>query len=87
MIVLFSSLALLFASRILFVDLLPFPFGALPVQPAWVGLFNLIVFFHAPGSDCSDGGIAKERLELDQRQKGADRSADRGAQPACLHEP
>jgi diguanylate cyclase (GGDEF)-like protein len=68
-IVLFSSLALLFASRILFVDLLPFPFGALPVQPAWVGLFTLIVFFHALVLTVLMVGIAKERLELDQRQK------------------
>jgi diguanylate cyclase (GGDEF)-like protein len=68
-IVLFSSLALLFASRIVLIDLLPFPFGALPVQPAWIGLFNLIVFFHALILTVLMVAIAKERLELDQRQK------------------
>jgi diguanylate cyclase (GGDEF)-like protein len=68
-IVLYSSLALLFASRIALVDLLPFPFGALPAQATWVGLFNLIVFFHALVLTVLMVAIAKERLELDQRLK------------------
>ena len=68
-IVLYASFSLMFASRIAFVDLLPFPFGALPAEAAWVGLFNLIAFFHALVLTVLMVAISKERLELDQRQK------------------
>jgi diguanylate cyclase (GGDEF)-like protein len=68
-IVLYASFSLMFAGRIAFVDLLPFPFGALPAEAAWVGLFNLIAFFHALVLTVLMVAISKERLELDQRQK------------------
>jgi diguanylate cyclase (GGDEF)-like protein len=68
-IVLFSSLGTLFVMRIVLVDVLPFPFGALPAQAAWVGLFHLIVFFHTLVLTVLMVAISKERLELDQRQK------------------
>jgi diguanylate cyclase (GGDEF)-like protein len=66
---LFGTLAMVFASRILFLDMLPFPFGAQPMQSAWVAAFNLIVFFHALVLTVLLVAMSKERLELDQRTK------------------
>jgi diguanylate cyclase (GGDEF)-like protein len=68
-IVLFSTFALVFALRIPLVGLLPFPFGALPMQPGSVGAFNLILFFHALLLTVLIVAMTKERLELDQRTK------------------
>jgi diguanylate cyclase (GGDEF)-like protein len=68
-IVLFSTFALVFASRIPMVGLLPFPFGALPIQLGSVGAFNLIMFFHALLLTVLVVAMSKERLELDQRLK------------------
>jgi diguanylate cyclase (GGDEF)-like protein len=64
-----SSLSLVFVSRILFLDLLPFPFGALPAHPTSVAAFNLIVFFHALVLTVLLVAISKERPELEQRIK------------------
>jgi diguanylate cyclase (GGDEF)-like protein len=68
-IVLFTSLSLFFAARIPLIDVLPFPFGALPMQPGWVGAFNLILFFHTLLLTVLIVALGKERLELDQRTK------------------
>ena len=68
-IVLFSTLALFFASRIPLVNLLPFPFGAQPLAPGWMVAFNLIVFFHALMLTVLIVAMSKERLELEQRMK------------------
>ena len=68
-IVLFSTLALFFASRVALVNLLPFPFGALPLQPGWMVAFNLIVFFHALMLTVLIVAMSKERLELVQRTR------------------
>ncbi len=68
-IVLFGTFALFFASRIPMVDVLPFPFGALPVQPGWVAAFNLAMFFHTLLLTVLLVALNKERLELDQRTK------------------
>jgi diguanylate cyclase (GGDEF)-like protein len=67
--VLFATLALFFVSRILLVNVLPFPFGAQPIQPGWMAAFNLIVFFHALMLSVLLVAMSKERLELDQRMK------------------
>lgn len=64
-----GSLALVFVARILFVDSLPFPFGALPQHPSSVAAFNLITFFHALVLTVLLVAISKERLELEQRIK------------------
>src|SRR5947209_6578231 len=64
-IALLGTLSLLFAGRIAFVNLLPFPFGALPAQPAWIAIFNLVVFFHALILTVLMAAISKERLELE----------------------
>jgi GGDEF domain-containing protein len=68
-IVVLSSLALLFAARMMFVEWLPFPFGALPAQPGSVGTFNMIMFFHVIVLTVLLVAISKERLELEQRTK------------------
>jgi diguanylate cyclase (GGDEF)-like protein len=68
-IVLLATLTLLFASRIPLVNLLPFPFGALPLEPGWVPAFNLIMFFHTLMLTVLLVAMSKERLELDQRTK------------------
>jgi diguanylate cyclase (GGDEF)-like protein len=68
-IVLFSTLALFFASRVVLVNVLPFPFGALPLQPGWMVTFNLIVFFHTLMLTVLIVSLSKERLELEQRLK------------------
>jgi diguanylate cyclase (GGDEF)-like protein len=66
-IVLFGTLSLFFFSRIVFIDLLPYPFGARPMQPAALAAFNMIIFFHALVITVLIVAITKERLELEQR--------------------
>jgi diguanylate cyclase (GGDEF)-like protein len=68
-IVLFLTFALSFASRIVLVGVLPFPFGALPMQPSSIGAFNLIMFFHTLLITVLIVAMSKERLEFDQRMK------------------
>jgi diguanylate cyclase (GGDEF)-like protein len=68
-IVLFATLSLVFASRGVLVNLLPFPFGALPAQPTAVAAFNMIVFLHALVLTVLLVALTKERLELHQRNK------------------
>jgi diguanylate cyclase (GGDEF)-like protein len=68
-IVLFSTFSLFFVSRIALVGVLPFPFGALPMQPGSVGAFNLIMFFHTLLITVLIVAMSKERLEFDQRVK------------------
>jgi diguanylate cyclase (GGDEF)-like protein len=68
-IVLFGTFSLMFASRIAFLDVLPFPFGALPAQPAYVAFFNLLAFFHVLLLTVLMVALVKERIELDQRRK------------------
>ena len=68
-IVLFTSLSLFFALRIPLIDVLPFPFGALPTQPGWLAAFNLVLFFHSLILTVLIVALSKERLELDQRTK------------------
>jgi diguanylate cyclase (GGDEF)-like protein len=66
---LFCSMALFFALRIPLMGVLPFPFGALPMQPGWLGAFNLIMFGHTFLLVVLMVAMSKERLELDQRTK------------------
>ena len=68
-IVVFGSLALFFASRIALIETLPFPFGALPVEPGYVAAFNLIVFCHVLILTVLVVATSKERLELIQRTR------------------
>src|SRR5207237_1379452 len=66
-IVLFGTLSAFFVSRIVFIDLLPFPLGALLAKPEAVAAFNMLVFFHALVLTVLFVAITKERLELAQR--------------------
>jgi len=68
-IVILASLALFFGLRIPLMQVLPFPFGALPMQPGWLGAFNLIVFGHTFLLVVLVVAMSKERLELEQRTK------------------
>jgi diguanylate cyclase (GGDEF)-like protein len=68
-IVVFTSLALFFASRVALIDVAPFPFGALPMNPGWLGAFNLAMFSHTILLSVLLVSLSKERLELDQRTK------------------
>jgi diguanylate cyclase (GGDEF)-like protein len=65
--VIFASLSLFFALRVPLIGVLPFPFGALPIQPGWLGAFNLILFAHTLLLVVLVVSLSKERLELDQR--------------------
>lgn len=64
-----GSFSLVFAARIVLVDWLPFPFGALPEHPAAVGVFNMIMSFHTLALIVLFVAISKERLELEQRHR------------------
>ena len=68
-IVIFGSFALFFAVRVALIDLAPFPFGALPPDPGWLGAFNLAMFGHTILLSVLLVSLSKERLELDQRTK------------------
>lgn len=68
-IVLFLTLALFFAARVPMIGVLPFPFGAEPMQPGWLGAFNLVMFSHTVLLSVLLVSMSKERLELDQRTK------------------
>jgi diguanylate cyclase (GGDEF)-like protein len=67
-IVLFATLSVFFLCRVLFMDFLPFPLGALPMQQSAVAAFNMIVFFHALILTVLFVAVTKERLELAQRK-------------------
>jgi diguanylate cyclase (GGDEF)-like protein len=69
LIVLHGTFALFFMLRIPLMGMLPFPFGALPMQPGSVAAFNLIMFFHTLLITVLVVALSKERLELDQRTK------------------
>jgi diguanylate cyclase (GGDEF)-like protein len=68
-IVLFASLCAFFASRIAFLDVLPFPFGALPGQPAWLAAFSLILILHTAALAVLVVAMSRERLEREQQLK------------------
>jgi diguanylate cyclase (GGDEF)-like protein len=68
-IVLHATFALIFLLRIPLMGVLPFPFGALPIEPGSVAAFNLIMFFHTLLITVLVVALSKERLELEQRTK------------------
>jgi diguanylate cyclase (GGDEF)-like protein len=68
-IILFGSFALVFASRIPMIDVLPFPFGALPVQTNWVAAFSLLLLLHTTVLAVLLVAISRERLEREQHEK------------------
>jgi diguanylate cyclase (GGDEF)-like protein len=68
-VVIFAVFALFFAARIPMIGHAPFPFGSLPLEPGWLGVFNLAMFAHTILLSVLLVSLSKERLELDQRTK------------------
>lgn len=66
MVVLLTFTALMLF-RVATVNLLPFPMGALPLDPMWMGIFNLAVFVHASFLGFLLIALTKERREAEQR--------------------
>jgi diguanylate cyclase (GGDEF)-like protein len=63
----FVSFALVVAVRIPLVNVTPFPFGALPLDPSWLAGFSLVVFLHAAFLAALMLQMTRERRELEQR--------------------
>lgn len=68
-ILLFVSMTIILLGRIVVLNVLPFPFGALAVDGTYVAAFNLVLFFHTILLAILLVAMTKERLELDQRTK------------------
>jgi diguanylate cyclase (GGDEF)-like protein len=66
-IVVLLSFAAFMLLRIATVGLLPFPMGARPLDPTWMGIFNLVVFLHAMFLGFLLLALTKERREAEQR--------------------
>ncbi|HHY49063.1 MAG TPA: GGDEF domain-containing protein [Alphaproteobacteria bacterium] len=66
-ILVFLSFSVLMAVRIAGISVLPFPMGALPLDPTWMAIFNLVVFAHCFFLGLLLIALTKERLELQQR--------------------
>ena len=66
-IVVFTSFSLLMFGRALLVDVAPFPVGALPVDPLWLGVFMWLVFGHATFAAVLFIALTWERREAAQR--------------------
>jgi diguanylate cyclase (GGDEF)-like protein len=65
----FFSFSIFFAIRIPLTWVAPYPFGSLPMQPGWLGIFNLLMFAHSILLSVLLVSVSKERLELEQRTK------------------
>lgn len=63
----FLSFGLVMLVRVAGVNAMPFPMGALPLDPAWMAAFDLIVFAHGTFLGVLLIALTKERLELEQR--------------------
>lgn len=61
-----SSYACIMGLRIALIGLVPYPIGGQPIQPAWVGVFNLIVFGHIATFAVLMVTMTKERREIAQ---------------------
>jgi diguanylate cyclase (GGDEF)-like protein len=63
----FLSFAILMLARVGTASILPFPMGALPIDPTWMALFNFTVFVHATFLGFLLIALTKERREAEQR--------------------
>jgi len=68
-IVLFASLAAVFALRLPFAGIWPFPFGAQQIELSWVASFNLILILHTVALAVLFVAISRERLAREQHLK------------------
>ena len=66
-IVVFASFSLLMLVRAMLVEIAPFPIGALPLDPVWLGVFMWLVFGHATFGAVLFIGLTWERREAAQR--------------------
>jgi hypothetical protein len=62
------SFAILIGLRIPLVNAMPFPAGALPLDPVWLAGFALVVFAHAAFLTTLMLQMTRERRELEQRR-------------------
>ena len=62
------SFAAVMLARVVGVDAMPFPVGALPPEPNWVGGFTLVVFVHCSFAALLLIALTKERHELGHRR-------------------
>lgn len=62
------SFGIFLLGRIPAIDLAPFPYGALPLDRAWLNAFNLLVFAHGLALGLLLIALTKERRELEQRR-------------------
>lgn len=62
-----ASFGVLIAVRIPLVGVLPYPVGAQPGDPLWMGVLNCLVFLHATFLTVLVISMTKERLEMQQR--------------------
>lgn len=67
--ILFASTAIVFAARIPLAGVLPFPFGAMPMETNWLAAFSLIMILHTVALAVLIVAISRERLEREQHQK------------------
>jgi len=68
-ILLFASLSIFFAIRIALIGIAPFPFGAQPMQPNWMGAFSLILVLLTIILAVLIVAMTRERLEREQMLK------------------
>jgi diguanylate cyclase (GGDEF)-like protein len=68
-VVLFAALAAAFAARVPLVSVLPFPFGAMPIQANWVAAFGLVMILHTVALAVLAVAISRERLAREQSHK------------------
>ena len=68
-IIIFASFSMFMAIRVPLMYRMPFPFGAQPMEPGWLGAFNLLMFAHVLLLCVLIVSLSKERLELEQRTK------------------
>ena len=61
------SFATLMFVRVAIVNIAPFPVGALPLDPAWLGIFMWVTFGHATFAAVLVIAMTKERREAEQR--------------------
>jgi diguanylate cyclase (GGDEF)-like protein len=66
-VVLFGTLAVLFAARIPMTAVAPFPFGAQPAEMNWLAAYSLVMILHTVALAVLIVAIARERLEREQR--------------------
>jgi len=68
-VIIFASFSVFMGIRVPLMYQMPFPFGAQPMEPGWLGAFNLLMFAHVLLLCVLIVSLSKERLELEQRTK------------------